>query len=59
MPVANLEVFLFRRDAGSYGVELRFTAPDSEQEKIKSGTTPLHADDPEFHARNFRSTQEH
>jgi hypothetical protein len=59
MPVASLEVSLFRRDAGSFGIELRFTAPDSEQEKIRSGTTPLRADDPEFRARSFRSTQEH
>ena len=54
MPVANLEIFLFRRDAGnesvSYGIELRFAAAGSETEKSESGTTPLRTDDPELRA---------
>ena len=57
MPVANLEIFLFRRDAGNasvrYGIELRFAAAGSENEKAASGATPLDTDDPEFRARGL------
>ena len=53
---ADLVIALYRRDAAtvsdsdsaSYGLELRFTAADSEKERIASGTTPLFADDPAF-----------
>ena len=51
----SVEISLYRRDAGNAGcgIELRFTAADSEKEKIASGTTPLHADDPEFRVRSL------
>ena len=51
----SVEISLYRRDAGNAGcgIEQRFIAADSEKEKIASGATPLHADDPEFRVRRL------
>ncbi len=53
MSVANLEISLFSRAAGAYGIKLRYAAAGSEKEKIGGGSTPLTADDPEFLARGL------
>jgi hypothetical protein len=59
MPVASPELFPCRRDAGSHGVELRFPAPASGQQKSMRRNTPRRASEPAFHSRHSRSTQEH
>ena len=43
MPVANLEIFLYRHDTGSdstsYGIELRFADPQSEADKRQGASS--------------------
>ena len=55
MPQADLEVSLYRRDASSdracYGVELRFSDPQSEADKRQGGLDPVHFDPDELRQR--------
>ena len=55
MPVANLEIFLYRRDTGSdstsYGIELRFADPQSEADKRQGGLKPVRFDPEELRAK--------
>ena len=56
---ADLEISLFRRDAGSfsdgdgvgYGVGLRFSDPESEADKRQDGVAPVHFDPAELRQR--------
>ena len=63
MPQADLEISLYRRDAlglsnsvsdgdsTSYGVELRFSDPQSEADQRKAGVNPVRFDPAELRAR--------
>ena len=51
MSQSDLEISLFRRDAESYGVELRFTDPTSEADKRQGGVAPVRFDPAELRAR--------
>ena len=51
MSQTDLEISLFRRDAESYGVELRFTDPTSEADKRQGGVAPVRFDPAELRAR--------
>jgi formylglycine-generating enzyme required for sulfatase activity len=57
---SELEISLSRRNAGSgsagYDVELRFTAANSQKEKMATGATPLWVDDPRFRALDLDPT---
>ena len=61
MSKADLEISLYRRDAlglsnsvsdsASYGVELRFSRPDSETDQRKAGVNPVRFDPAELRTR--------
>ncbi len=55
MPQADLEISLYRRDAGgdngSYGVELRFGDSQNEAEQRQGGLNPVHFDPIELRQR--------
>lgn len=53
MPQADLEISLFRRDAESYGVELRFTGPASEADTRQGGAAAVRFDATELRARSL------
>ena len=61
MAQADLEISLFRRDAGgfsdgdgvSYGIGLRYSDPESEADKRQDGVAPVHFDPAELRQRGL------
>jgi hypothetical protein len=53
MTQADLELSLHRRDAGSYGVDLRFTDPSNEADKRLSSAAPVRFDEAELRQRSL------